>query len=96
MTEDLITLLSGVPDLLVIARHSSFACKGGTPDAPTIGSQLGVRYLLRGACAPISPRLRVTAHLVEAASSRCLWSEHYDRARDGVTTAGEPKHPGGT
>ena len=84
LTEDLITLLSSVPDLQVIARHSAFAYKAGGADLQTIGSQLGVRYLLQGSVRADAQRLRVTAHLVDAASGHQLWSEHYDRRREDV------------
>ncbi|MDM0117643.1 winged helix-turn-helix domain-containing protein [Variovorax sp. J22R133] len=84
LTEDLITLLSSVPDLHVIASHSAFAYKAQGGDARAIGSQLGVRYLLQGSLRADTERLRITAHLVDAASGHQLWAEHYDRAREDV------------
>ena len=84
LTDDLITLLSSVPDLLVIARHAAFAYKAGAADARTIGRELGVRYLLQGSVRTDAQRLRVTAHLVDAASGHQIWAEHYDRARKDV------------
>jgi adenylate cyclase len=84
LTEDLITLLSSVPDLQVIARHSAFTYKAPAGDVRAIGSQLGVRYLLQGSLRADSQRLRITAHLVDAATGRQLWAEHYDRAREDV------------
>jgi TolB-like protein/Flp pilus assembly protein TadD len=84
LTEDLITLLSSVPDLQVIARHSAFAYKALNGDVRAIGSQLGVRYLLQGSLRADSQRLRITAHLVDVATGHQLWAEHYDRAREDV------------
>lgn len=84
LSEDLITLLSSVPDLQVIARHSAFAHSVQEGDPRTIGSRLGVRYLLQGSLRADAQRLRITAHLVDAASGHQLWAEHYDRAREDV------------
>ena len=84
LAEDLITLLSSVPDLQVIARHSAFAYKAHAIDAHSIGSQLGARYLLRGSLRADPQRLRITAHLVDAATGHQLWAEHYDRACEDV------------
>jgi adenylate cyclase len=84
LTEDLITLLSSVPDLQVIARHSAFAYKAQNADVRAIGSQLGVRYLLQGSLRADAQRLRITAHLIDAATGHQLWAEHYDRAREDV------------
>ena len=84
LAEDLITLLSSVPDLQVIARHSAFVSKAQAIDARSIGSQLGVRYLLQGSLRADPQRLRITAHLVDAATGHQLWAEHYDQAREDV------------
>jgi tetratricopeptide (TPR) repeat protein len=68
----------------VIARHSAFAYKAQVGDARAIGSQLGVRYLLRGSLRADTQRLRITAHLVDVATGHQLWAELYDRAREDV------------
>lgn len=84
LTDDLITLLSSVPDLSVIAHHSAFAFTARSADAQTVGRELGVRYVLEGSVRADLQRLRVTAHLVDTGTGRRLWAEHYDRAREEV------------
>lgn len=81
LTEDLITLLSSVPDLIVIARHSSFVFKDGPRDSMKIARELGVRYLLEGSLRSDGDRIRITTRLIEAETGRQLWAEHHDRAR---------------
>ena len=64
ITGDLITAPSKISDLLVIAWHSIFACKTRASDLQTVGSTLGVRYVLRGSVRPPCGRVRVTAQLL--------------------------------
>jgi len=77
--EDLITTLSRVRALFVIARNSSFAYEGKAIDIRTVGRELGVRYVLEGSVRRIANRIRITAQLIDAAAGAHLWSEKYDR-----------------
>jgi len=81
LTETLITDLSKISSLFVIARHSSFAYKGKAVDARQVGRELGVRYLLEGSVQQTADRVRINAQLIEAETGRHLWSERYDRSR---------------
>src|SRR5262245_19984552 len=79
MTEDLITDLSKVSGLLVIARNSSFAYKGKAIKVQEIGRDLGVRFVLEGSIRKAGNRARITAQLVDAGSGGHLWAERFDR-----------------
>ncbi|HEX9071983.1 MAG TPA: adenylate/guanylate cyclase domain-containing protein, partial [Pseudolabrys sp.] len=79
ITEDIITDLSKIAGLLVIARNSSFAYKGKSVDIRTIGRELGVRSILEGSIRRASNRVRITAQLINAANGAHLWAERYDR-----------------
>ena len=79
MTEDLITALSQLSGILVIARHSVFAYKGVAKDARKIASELGVRYLLEGSVRRAGNRVRITAQLVDAETGMQAWADSYDR-----------------
>jgi adenylate cyclase len=79
ITEDIITDLSKIADLLVIARNSSFAYKGKNPDMRVVGRELGVRSVLEGSIRRAGNRVRITAQLINAANGAHLWAERYDR-----------------
>ncbi|MBP2235299.1 adenylate cyclase [Sinorhizobium kostiense] len=79
LAEDLITDLSKVDGLLVIARHSSFAYRDRFLDLRTIARELGVRYLVEGSVRRASTRLRISAQLIDASNVSCLWAERLDR-----------------
>jgi adenylate cyclase len=79
ITEDIITDLSKVAGLLVIARNSSFAYKGKNVDVRTIGRELGVRSVLEGSIRRAGNRVRITAQLIDTADGGHLWAERYDR-----------------
>ena len=79
IAEDVITALSRYPSLFVIARNSSFTYKGRAVDVRQVGRELGVRYVLEGSVRKAGSRIRVTAQLIEAATSNHVWAEHYDR-----------------
>jgi adenylate cyclase len=79
ITEDIITELSRYPDLLVIARQSSFAYKGSAVDVKKVARELGVRYVLEGSVRKAGNRIRVTAQLIDAKSATHLWAERFDR-----------------
>jgi serine/threonine-protein kinase len=79
MTEDIISVLSGIPGLRVAARTSSFALKGKFDDVKKMGRELGVASVLDGSVRQAGQRLRVTAQLIDVASGYNLWSERWDR-----------------
>jgi adenylate cyclase len=79
MTEDLITDLSKVSGLFVIARNSSFAYKGRSVNVQEIGRDLGVRFVLEGSVRKAGNRVRITAQLIDAGSGGHLWAERFDR-----------------
>ena len=79
LSEDIITGLSVVSGLFVIARGSSFAYKGRNVDERTIAKELGVKYVLQGSVRRSTDRCRVTVHLVNAETGRSLWTQKFDR-----------------
>src|SRR5260370_11438528 len=79
ITDDLITALSRLPDLFVIARTSTFTYKGKAAKVQDIGRELGVAYVLEGSVRKADNQVRITAQLVDANSSDHLWAAHYDR-----------------
>jgi adenylate cyclase len=79
MTEDLITDLSKVSGLFVIARNSSFVYKARSVKVQEIGRDLGVRYVLEGSIRKAGNRVRITAQLIDAGSGGHLWAERFDR-----------------
>jgi adenylate cyclase len=84
IVEDIITGLSRIRWLFVIARNSSFVYKGRAQSIKQIGRELGVRYALEGSVRKASNRMRITAQLIEAETSAHLWAEHYDRPLDDI------------
>jgi adenylate cyclase len=79
ITEDIITALSRLRWLFVIARNSTFTYKGQAVDITEVGRELGVRYVLEGSVRKSGQRVRVTAQLIEAATGNHIWAERYDR-----------------
>jgi TolB-like protein/Tfp pilus assembly protein PilF len=79
MTEDLITDLSKLSGLFVIARNSSFYYKGKAVKMEEISRELGVQYVLEGSVRKADNQVRITAQLVDATTNYHLWAEHYDR-----------------
>jgi eukaryotic-like serine/threonine-protein kinase len=79
MTESLITDLTKIPGMLVIARNSVFQYKGKTVDVKTVGSELGVRYVLEGSVQRSGDRVRLNAQLIDVATGYHLWADRYDR-----------------
>ena len=79
ITEDLITDLSNVSGLLVIARNSTVAYKGTSPDVRKVGRELGVQYVVEGSVRRVAGRVRINAQLIDAKSGSHLWAERYDR-----------------
>jgi TolB-like protein/Tfp pilus assembly protein PilF len=80
LSENLITALSQVPGLKVIARNSSFQFRDTKDDTRTIGSKLGVVRLLEGSVQRVGDTVRIRAELINVADSSTIWSERYDRA----------------
>ena len=79
ITEDIITDLSKLSGLLVIARNSSFAYKGKTIDVRQIGREFGVSHVLEGSVRRAGGRLRISVQLLQSASAHHVWAERYDR-----------------
>lgn len=79
ITEDLITDLSKIPGLLVIARNSVFTYQGSRETDRQIGEKLGVQYLLRGSVQRQGERLRINARLVDIRNGGTVWAERFDR-----------------
>src|SRR5210317_655056 len=78
-TEHIITSLSKVPYIFVIARNSTFAYKGKAVKINQIAEELGVRYVLEGSIQRSNDSLRITVQLIDAISGHHLWAENYDR-----------------
>ncbi len=79
ISEELLNLLSKIPEMRVISRSSAFSFKGKDIDIPTIATQLNVAYILEGSVRKAGNQVRITAQLIEARSDTHLWSETYDR-----------------
>jgi len=84
ITGDIIAELSRFRSLFVVARHSSFAYKGKTPEIKRVGRELGVRYVAEGSIRKIGSRMRVTVQLLDGASGYSLWTERYDRELEDI------------
>ncbi len=78
ITEEIISALSSVPKLFVIARNSTFTYKGKPANVQKISKELGVRYVLEGSVKKAGDRIRVTAQLVDAITGNHMWSGRYD------------------
>ncbi len=79
LAEDIITALSKISEMFVIARNSTFAYKGKSPDIRQVAEELGVRSVLEGSIRRAGNRVRITAQLIDAESGSHLWAERYDR-----------------
>jgi adenylate cyclase len=84
MVEEIITALSRIRWLFVIARNSSFTYKGQSPDVRQVGRELGVRYVLEGSVRKGGNRVRITAQLIEAKSGAHLWADRFDGSLEDV------------
>jgi adenylate cyclase len=78
IVEEIITALSRVPALFVIARNSSFAYKGKSPDIRQVGKELGARYVLEGSVRKAAPRVRITGQLIDATTGAHLWADRFE------------------
>ncbi len=79
ITEEIITGLSKMPHLFVIARNSSFTFKGKPVSVQEVGRKLGVRYVLEGSVRKEKDQVRITCQLIDAQTGGHVWSERYDR-----------------
>lgn len=84
LADQILTNLSRVQDLHVVARTSSFACRDSADDVRAIGRRLGVRAVLEGSLQRVGDRLRVTTQLISTETGYHMWSERYDRTMDDV------------
>jgi len=84
MVEEIITALSRIRWLFVIARNSSFTYKGQTVDVKQVGRELGVRYVLEGSVRKAGGRMRITAQLIDALSGAHLWADRFDGSFEDV------------
>ena len=92
ISEDIITALSKLPQLFVIARNSAFTFKGKNVNVGEVGKSLGVRHVLEGSVRKAGGRVRITAQLIDATTGGHMWAEKFDRdltdifaVQDGVT-----------
>jgi len=79
LTEQIITGISKIPNLFVIARNSTFIYKGRAVKAQQVGQELRVRYILEGSVQRSGERVRITAQLIDAKTGHHLWAENFDR-----------------
>ncbi len=86
MTDDIITDLSKISGLLVIARNSTFAFKGKSPDVREVAQKLGVRYVLEGSVRRAGDQVRINAQLIDGETGHHLWAERYDGEIDNIFT----------
>jgi adenylate cyclase len=84
MVDDIITGLSRIKWLFVIARNSSFTYKGRPVDVKQVGRELGVRYVLEGSVRKAADRVRIAGQLIDAATGAHVWAERYDRKSDDI------------
>jgi TolB-like protein len=84
MVEDIITGLSRIKWLFVIARNSTFTYKGRPIDVKQVGRELGVRYVLEGSVRKATDRVRITGQLIDATTGAHVWAERYDRRLEDV------------
>jgi adenylate cyclase len=84
MVEEIITALSRIRWLFVIARNSSFTYKGHAVDVKQVGRELGVRYVLEGSVRKAGQRVRITGQLIDAVSGTHLWADRFDGSLDDI------------
>ena len=84
VVEDIITALSHIDRLFVVARNSSFTYKGCAVDVKQVGRELGVRYVLEGSVRKAASRVRITGQLVDAMTGTHLWADRFDGTLDDI------------
>jgi adenylate cyclase len=84
MVEEIITALSRIRWLFVIARNSSFPYKGRSVDVKQVGRELGVRYILEGSVRNVGQRVRITGQLIDALTGAHLWADRFDGSLENI------------
>jgi len=84
MVEEIITALSRIRWLFVIARNSSFTFKGRAVDVKQVGRELGVRYVLEGSVRKAASRMRITGQLIDASTGTHLWADRFEGALEDI------------
>jgi TolB-like protein/class 3 adenylate cyclase len=84
IVEEITTAISRLPWLFVIARNSSFAYKGKSPDLRQVGRELGVRYVLEGSVRKAGNLVRITGQLIDTASGAHIWADRFGGALDDI------------
>ena len=84
MAEEIITALSRIRWLFVIARNSSFTYRGHAVDVKQVGRELGVRYVLEGSVRKAGNRVRISGQLIDAVTGAHLWADRFDGSLDDV------------
>ena len=84
ISEDIISSLSQVPNIFVIARNSTFTYKGKSVNVQQVCRDLGVKYILEGSVRKVGNRVRITAQLIEGTTGHHLWAERYDRELEDI------------
>src|SRR6516165_1434895 len=84
VVEEIITAISRLPRLFVIARNSSFAYKGKSLDLRQAGRELGERYVLEGSVRKAGRRVRITGQLIDTTTGAHIWADHFDGALDDI------------
>src|SRR5712675_2070833 len=84
MVDDIITGLSRIKWLFVIARNSTFTYKGRAADVKQVGRELGVRYVLEGSVRKLGNRVRITGQLIDTANAAHVWADRFDGALEDV------------
>jgi len=84
MVEDIVTGLSRIRWLFVIARNSTYTYKGRAVDVKQVGRELGVRYVLEGSVRKVADRVRITGQLIDTTTGAHVWADRYDRKSDDI------------
>jgi adenylate cyclase len=84
IVEEVTTAIARLPWLFVIARNSSFAYKGKSPDLRQVGRELGVRYVLEGSVRKAGNRVRITGQLIDTTTGAHIWADRFDGALDDI------------
>lgn len=83
-SENIITALSKIPDLFVVARNSTFTYKGKAVNVQQVGRELAVKYVLEGSIQSSGNRVRIHAQLIDATDGHHIWAERYDRILEDI------------
>jgi adenylate cyclase len=84
ISEDIISSLSQLPNIFVIARNSTFTYKGKSVNVQQVSRELGVKYILEGSVRKVGNRVRITAQLIDGTTGHHLWAERYDRKLEDI------------